>query len=397
MTHRLRAGLTDLAATATPVDLRERVYRGARRIARRNRTLGAMAGLLLVAGGAAGYAALRPSLGAGPAPGTSVSPTGPEPSATIPAVVDLFNATFTVPAYPGPWAVPCPAGERTFADGVADVQADAKLVIAEEVLRGDLDGAPGDEFVLRVQCATEGPSDLNLLAVKVSPDGAVTALGWVNVDADGGLLILDQAEPVEIRDGSIRVVVIRRYDAEAHRDKQTRTYAARDGRMVQVDGPTSFAPAPTDPAAVDLRNMTLYVHTSWWRDAATTSYGGFVKLVDGEATAHFEKIVNNTVADRVVTTVTVTDTALVSTGEGPIPVGVFEVAPADGPSRWVVVAYHPWNGYAAQEGFNVFVGAPGERIESITIEPERISVHTANRTRTFEYNPDVAGPRWVEV
>ena len=396
MTQRLRAGLTDLAATATPVDLRERVYRGARRITRRNRALGAMAGLLLVAGGTAGYAALWPSLGAGPGPGTSASPTGPDPSAT-PAVVDLFNATFTVPAYPGPWAVPCPAGERTFVDGVADVQGGANLVIADEVLRGDLDGAPGDEFVLWVQCATEGGSDLNLLAVKVGPDAAVSTLGWVNVDADGGLLMLDPAEPVEIRDGSIRVGVIRRYDAEAHRDKQTRAYAARDGRMVQVDGPTSFAPAPTDPAAVDLRNMTLYVHTSWWMDAAATSYGGYVKLIDGEATAHFEKIENNAVVDHVVTTVTVTDTALVPTGEGSIPVGVFEVAPADGPSRWVVVAYHPWNGYAAQDGWNMFVGAPGERIESITMEPERISIHTANWTRTFQYNPDVAGPRWVEV
>jgi hypothetical protein len=331
-----------------------------------------------------------------PAPGASASPTGAEPSAT-PAEVDLFNATFTVPAYPGPWAGPCPAGERTFVDGVADAQPGSTLELAEEVLRGDLDGAPGDEFVLWVRCITEGGSDFNLLAVKVGHDGAVTTLGWVNVDVDGGLLILDQAEPVEIRDGSIRVGVIRRYDAEAHRDKQTRTYAARDGRMVQVDGPTTFAPAATNPAAVDLRNMTLYVSADWETDAATTSYGGYVKLVDGKATAHFEKIENHAVVDHVVTTVTVTDTALVSTGEGPIPVGVFEVAPADGPSRWVVVAYHPWNGYAAQLAWNVFVGASGERIESITVEPERVSVHTANRTRTFQYNPDVAGPRWFEV
>jgi hypothetical protein len=396
VSHRLRAGLADLATAAKPVDLRDRVHRGARRITHRNRIVGAMAGLLLVAGGAAGYAAWWPSFGSGPAPGTSVSPTGPQPSAT-PVEVDLFNATFTVPAYPGPWAGPCPGGERTFVDGWADAQPGSTLELGEEVLRGDLDGAPGDEFVLRVRCFTEGGSDFNLLAVKVGPDGAVTALGWVNVDADGGLLILDPAEPVELRDGTVRVGVIWRYDADAHRDKQTRAYAARDGRMVQVDGPTTFAPAPTDPAAADLRNMTLYVSVDWETDAATTSYGGYVKLVDGKATAHFEKIENHAVVDHVVTTVTVTDTALVSTEAGPIPVGVFEVAPADGPSRWVVIAYHPGNGYAVQQAWKVFIGDPGERIESITAAPERISVRTANGTRTFQYNTDVAGPRWFEI
>ena len=391
MTDRLRAGLADLAETATPVDLRERVYRGARRIARRNRTLGAMTGLALVAGSVAGYTMLWPTAGVGPQLGATTGLT-PDPTGEV----DPRNATFTVPAYPGVWAHACPEGERTFTNGLADVGPGAKLMIAEDVLRGDLDGAPGDEFVLRVQCATEGGSDLNLLAVRVGSDGAVTALGWVNVDADGELLVLDRAEPVEVRDGSVRVVVIKRYDDWA-RDKQVRRYAYRDGRMVQIDGPTSFPPVPTDPTAVDLRTMTLFVNTSWWMDPSAISYSGYAKLVDGTANGHLEKIVNNTTAGFVPATVTVLETALVSAGDHQAPVAVFEVAPADGPARVVVTAYHPWEGYVVQEPWNVYVAAPGETIESITPGPGQLTIVTSSGAHTFRYNPDPAGPRWVEV
>lgn len=396
MTHRLRAGLADLAATATPVDLRERVYAGARRIARRNRTLGALTGLVLVAGSVAGYTVLRPSLGIGPQPGVTTTAATPDP--TTPVAVDVRNTTFTVPAYPGAWADACPAGERTFVDGLADVQPGAKLMIAEEVLRGDLDGAPGDEFVLQVQCATEGPSWLNLLAVGVAPNGEVSALGWVNVDADGELLFLDPAEPVELRDGSVRVVVLYRYDSEEQRDKQARSYAYRDGQMVQIDGPTSFPPAPTDPAAVDLRNVTLYVSTgAWTGESATTYYSGYVRLVNGTATGHLQKIVNGVAVANVSATVTVIDTALVPTGDHQTPVVAFAVTPADGPSESVVIAYHPWQGYVAREPRNVYVPAPGEAIESITAGSGQLSVVTTSGTRTFQYAPNAAGPGWVEL
>jgi hypothetical protein len=384
VTNGLRAGLADLATAARPVDLRDRVHRGARRIARRNRALGAAAGVLLVTGSVAGLLTLAPAAGPAPQP------------------ADLSNATIAVPAYPGPWASACPQGEYTFADGIADVGPGARLVIADTpALRGDLDGVPGDETVIMLRCDTEGQSDGNPFVVRAEADGSVTSLGWVNVDADGELLVRDRAEPVEIVGGSIRVVVLHRSDSREHLEKQTRDYAYRDGRMVQLGGPTSFPTPTTDANTIDLRNTTLYVSTN---DEVTNgfpdTYAGYVSISHGSGTAHLDKIIDGTTTGSVLVTVTVVQTLLVQTGERLTPVAVLEVTPADAPPRSLVMAYHhnELSGYAAREPWTVFTTAPGAPAPFVTKSPNQLTVSTDGGARTFQFNLDNAtGPPWIEV
>jgi hypothetical protein len=403
VTEKLRAGLADLAAQAAPIDLHRRVHKGARRIERRNRALGFTAAAVLAAGSLAVYVALRPTV-AGPDP--SVSPS-PSVTTRLPEV-DLRNATFTVPIYPGPWGAACPGGERTFVDGMVDTQPGSKLYMNPtlEVLRGDLDGQPGDERVVRIQCATEGGSDDNPLAVKVSPDGAITTLGWVNVDADGELLVLDPAEPIELAAGSIRVFVIGRYgDLPQNLDKQARTYAARNGTLAQTAGPTTFEQGTTDAGAIDLRNTTLYLATNDGPGAggSVNAYLGFVKTAAGAGSANFEKIVDGTDVGSVVVTVAVRQTLIVRTGGRETPVAVIDVKPADGPQRTVVVAYHhdQISGYAARDPWTVVTSKAGETITSVTGDDGQLTLGmTANgvaAVRAFRFNSDPAGARWVEV
>ena len=304
MTEKLRTGLADLAAQAMPTDLHDRVHSGAHRIAQRNRAFAVLAATVLAAGFVAGYATLRP-IGAGPGPTDPASPTGsPSPSATAP-LVDLRNATFWVPTYPGPWGTPCFGGSRTFVQGIADVAEEAKLHMIHEPVRGDLDGKPGDEVVVKLVCSTEGSSDGNPLLLRVEPDGHITTMGWVNLDADGELLVLDRAEPIVIADGGVSVVVIGRYsDVRRDLDKQTRIFAYQDGRLYQVGGPTTFAPGTTDVRAVDLRNSTLYISTEAAKGSGA-SYLGYVKTVGGTGTAYFEKIVDGSHVGNVAVTVAV--------------------------------------------------------------------------------------------
>jgi hypothetical protein len=403
VTQRLRAGLADLASEATSVDMRARVRQGARRVARRNLALGMATALLLVAGSVAGFVTLWPT-GFAPPPGPGQTPS-PEASASLtptPSPVDLSNATFTVPTYPGPWATPCPGGEYTFADGVAEVRAGSRLVIADTPpLHGDLDGVPGEETVIMVQCATEGASNDNALAVRVEPGGAVTALGWVNVDAGGGLLVLDPAEPIEISGGSVRVLVTSPYDAPQNLDKQTRAYQYRDGRMVQSDGPTTFAAATTDASAIDLNNRTVYLSTNDepGGNGSTNTYMGTVRLSNGSGTAYLQKVIDGSVVAHVRATVRVVQTLLVRTGARQTPVAVLEVTPDDAPARTVVMAYHhsEFTGYAAQEPWTVFTTAPGEAAPSVTADTDQLVVQTDSGTHSFRFNPDPVGARWSAI
>jgi len=239
------------------------------------------------------------------------------------------------------------------------------------------------------------------LAVRAEADGSVTALGWVNVDADGELLVLDRTEPVEISDGSVRVTVLNRYDTPERRDKQTRAYHYRDGRMTQMAGPTTFPAPTTDATTVDLYNTTLYVSTN---DDVTNgfpdTYTGFVKLSDGSSTGHLEKLVDGMNTGSVRATVTVEQTEFVQTGSRQTPVAVLQVTPADAPQRSVVMAYHhsDFTGWAFGESWTVFTTEPGAAVPTITVSDGRIVVTASEVTHTFLFNPDAGGGfPWIEV
>ncbi len=167
-----------------------------------------------------------------------------------------------MPTYPGPWATPCPGGNRTFVQGIADVAEESKLHMVDEPVRGDLDENLDEEVVVKLVCSTEGASDGNPLLVRVEPDGRITTIGWVNLDADGDLLVMDPAEPIEFAAGRIRVVVIGRYgDLPQNLDKEAFAFAVRDNRIVMTGG-GPFLPGTTDASAVDLRNTTLFLATN---------------------------------------------------------------------------------------------------------------------------------------
>ena len=289
MTQDLRASLAELADEARSVDLRDRVLEGSRRLAIRQRVIGSTMATVALAGVVGALMLVRPGgevtppvespmpTVASPSPSSSPSPS-PEPALSI----DLRNATFVVPDFPG--GKDCPAGTRKFVDGKADADPNAvpdptMLVQDGKPTVADVDGVPGAEILTVIWC--DGyVDDGQVLALKVSPTGELSPLGFVLRSADHPSFEVDSTQPIVVRDGVVEVTVLSpRVPDGGHSilDLQVRGYRFGNGSFRQVSGPTTFAQPPSDPTKIDMANVTAQVYTAkgWF----------FVKLTNGSGTA----------------------------------------------------------------------------------------------------------------
>jgi hypothetical protein len=257
-----------------------------------------------------------------------------------------------------------------------------------QVVQGDLDGQPGNEYLISLRCETEGASNFNYLAVRPGPTG-LKALGWVNLDAQGDLLTLDSNEPPMFANGAVYLNVLCKPDGGVCQsvDKQVRAYAYRGRRMTQVDGPTAFAAPPQDAASFDPANASLTLEVPFQQRAnSTDTYVGVVRTFGGTGQAGFEKIVDSQSVGVVRVSVAVRRKLVVTTGDTQAAIVVVDVTPADGGTYTLVTAQG--FGLFGYDEFLVTV-APGDTVTDVQAEPGRIrismTVNGAATTRTYEY------------
>lgn len=340
MSRALREGLAGLAEEVEFVDLHERVLRGSRRITVRNRTVASVAAFVALSGTAIGVTAVRPSPD-DPFPPASVSPMpseSPTPSPTPSATqsvqlpnVDIRNATFDVPAFPGD--TPCrTAATRTFKDGWATVgggiDGEAKLHMVDAPVKADVDGIPGEEILTRLHCV-DYTSPGQVLAIKVGPDGKLSPLGFVMMSPDhvgfevvtnslrteGGNVLVDVLSPTR-PDGPLMLL-----------DLQTRGYAYRDGKFAQVSGPVKFSLPPADFKKLDLRNVTIGIK-------APSGASGLCRVVEGRCSVSISGLrYDATVVSSVIFQV---ESPVLGTPDAAV---LFRLRPAQGPTLTFINVY----------------------------------------------------------
>jgi hypothetical protein len=218
-------------------------------------------------------------------PGTVVSPSpdrpSPTPTTTPPPAAepdDVRTATLKLPAFPR-FEEHCKAeGTRKFVNGKARTVGTTELTIGELTpIRADLDGRPGDELLTTLACRNDGSvHPVQLLALKVAPDGSLSPLGFV---LDDSFTAGYTPDTVKVDGGVVRLEVIGDYQSDGNPpcDPQIRGYAYRDGAFRQVEGPTRFTKPPANFHDVDLRNTGLILS----RDDPSGSVLYCMRMKDG--------------------------------------------------------------------------------------------------------------------
>ncbi len=283
MNDRLHNDLADLAEQVAVVDLRDRALRTSRRITLRRRLTAAAVAVAVITIGAGGAFAFSgqenkpvpagstsPSPSASPSDLPSVQPSGsvsesPSAQGQAPSIysVDIRNATIAMPDWPH--YDMCRSGPHKFVDGesVASKTNGGEYdydMLPTPVTYANLDGQPGDEALVTVQCTGDGSvNPSQLLALKPKPDGTLAVLGAPNTSLTK---ILDY----DLYDISVSGRVVSLETMGPHTSnggpgepKQLRGYRYDDGAFHQVSGPTEDATWPTDVRGVDLGNSTLAV------------------------------------------------------------------------------------------------------------------------------------------
>ncbi|SCF08115.1 hypothetical protein [Micromonospora mirobrigensis] len=248
----LRRGLSEIAAEADAVDLRERALATSHRIRVRRTAASVVAGLTVAAvalGTVIGVRADRP-----PVPSaTTPAPTAPAPT-TLPTeqqsgqpdIGPLASATVTVPSWGATADATCTTGTVTLTGGQSpgDGVHRAVNVLSYVATDVDLDGA--EDYVAHLMCG-EGPESGGSQIVAFRRTGRTfVPIGRV-VGTRDGLAMMDHLEARG--DGRVAVLVSKEYTDGGQNSvpNQWRTYAWRDGRFRQVAGPTTFPARP--PAA----------------------------------------------------------------------------------------------------------------------------------------------------
>jgi hypothetical protein len=171
------------------------------------------------------------------------------PDGRIPMVV-LRNATLDIPAWP-PDALNGPSGRVKFADGQSEEQASTgyRMYLADRLAYGDVDRDGAQETVIRVGFGGEGQS-LQVLALDRDINRTIVTIGRV-LATTGPIKVID--EDVAVTAGGQVRIRVGDFQACCGQDPiaqwQTRVYARRSGRFVQVGGPTAF---PQNPRMTEL-------------------------------------------------------------------------------------------------------------------------------------------------
>ncbi|MFC0006855.1 hypothetical protein [Micromonospora siamensis] len=241
----LRRGLSEIAAEADAVDLRERALATSHRVRVRRTASAVVTGLAIVAvalGAAVGVRTDR-----SPAPsGTTPAPTAPEPT-TLPTeqqsgqpdLGPLAAATITVPTWGATADTTCTTGRVTLTGGQSPGDGPHRAVNVLSYVATDVDRDGTEDYVAHLMCG-EGPESGGSQIVGFRRDGRnFVPLGRV-VGTQDGLAMMDHLEARG--DGRVAVLVSKEYTDGGQNSvpNQWRTYAWRNGRFQQLGGPTTF-------------------------------------------------------------------------------------------------------------------------------------------------------------
>jgi hypothetical protein len=284
MTDNLQSRLADLAHEVRPIDLRDRVLAGSRRVGIRNAVLGSVATVVVLAllGVGAATALSRPhttNVPIGP-PGPSGSGALTVPQTEWHGVHDLDGKTVQIPAVPGNPGCSGPA-TLEYGNFASPGQASWYLYLFK-VVRVDVDHDGTPDLVGLFRCGGE-VSEWNQVVVYTGADNHL--LGTVvqapqRVTSDETTLprepdIEEVSDIAAGPDGTIAVTVSDVADRYDYRTgwlglHQTRTYRWDGRHFVQSAGPTRFDPNP----GVDL---ALYPASTQYR--TDDGKGSYLDLV----------------------------------------------------------------------------------------------------------------------
>jgi hypothetical protein len=220
-------------------------------------------------------AAAQPTLS--PVAATSPAAPSPEPWPVV-LPVDLSQATFQVPAFPGAEHV-CPAGRRHFLHGVVMFGDAAHTELRQEapgqIVHTDLDGRPGRETVIAITCANDGSVHPTQLLVLTVEGKVIRPVGFAVNSPDHSNLLIEPST-FHLTGSTLVIEAIGPYanDGWPAGPRQTRGYAFRDGRFRQVSGPVSFPAPPTDIHRADFVNGTVALGTDCGTDGGFFTYVG---------------------------------------------------------------------------------------------------------------------------
>ncbi len=251
----LRRELSEAATEVGTVDLRERALATSRRIRIRRTAATTVAGLAVAALALGTAVAVRTDRSPAP-PAVTPSPTllPTEPPDGELDLGPFESGTITVPSWgPAPVAN-CTEGRITLRSGQEpDDRHRPVNVLSYVAVDVDQDGT--EDYVAHLMCG-EGPEAGGSQVVAFRRDGKeLRPIGRV-VGTQDGFGMMDY---IEARDGGrIAVLVAKEYTdgGEETVPNQWRTYAWRQGRFQQVDGPTRF-PARSPAARLSIVPSTL--------------------------------------------------------------------------------------------------------------------------------------------
>ncbi|GIE89922.1 hypothetical protein [Actinoplanes regularis] len=242
----LRRELSETATEVGTVDLRERALATSHRIRIRRTAATTVAGLAVVALALGTAVAIRDDRSPAP-PAVTPSPTllPTEPPDSQPDLGPFESGTITVPSWGSVPIADCSAGRMTLRNGQEPDDVHRPVNIRSYIVV-DVDQDGTEDYVAHMTCG-EGPEAGGSQVVAFRLDGKeLRPIGRI-VGTQDGFGMMDY---LEVRDGGrVAVLVAKEYTdgGEDSVPNQWRTYAWRQGKFQQVDGPTTFPAKP--PAA----------------------------------------------------------------------------------------------------------------------------------------------------
>jgi hypothetical protein len=253
----LRRKLSETATEVNTVDLRNRALATSHRVRVRRTAATAAAGLAVAALALSTAVVVRADRSPTPpavTPGPSPTQLAPERPSGQPDLGPFESGTITVPSWGTAPSASCTEGRIALTAGQEPDDAYRPVnVVSYVAVDVDQDGT--EDYVAHLECG-EGPEAGGRQVVAFRRDGGeLRPIGRIVGTQDG----IDMMDYLEARDGGqVAILVAKEYTdtGEETVPNQWRTYAWRQGKFRQVDGPTKF-PAKPPKALLSMVPSTL--------------------------------------------------------------------------------------------------------------------------------------------
>lgn len=331
-------------------------------------------------------------------PTAVATPTGAGTPTETP-LADVRNATLDLPAFPGLESQCKAKGKKTFVNGTVTPGQGVTLTIgAMAPIMANLDGLPGDEELTTLTCQTNASVHVTqLLALKVSLDGALTPLGYVVNSPDTANVTANfSRESITIASGTVRLTVYGVYQGDGWPpcDKQIRGYAFRNGGFRQVSGPTSFVKPSTNFHVVDFRNTGLLV-------GVKTASGGSVycaPMANGTADVAMYND-GDPQAGTTHYTVMIGPVSFVNADDGEAAFAILTRSSSGGAAWQTLQSFQhdgdfPLGWEVLRSGVNGVTRIDNAEVAGNTV---RVTVTTASGRQTWTYQPSATNQTWQRI